>query len=259
MTDDVPIGRRGIRAEIWILLALSLGQSAVYAVVNIIARLTASTPLRSQSATINRSLSERPVLDLTYQLLAIAFALVPVALALYLLYRAGHRPFASIGLDRRRPWRDLAHGVGLAAAIGVPGLALYIAGRALGITVEIQAAALNALWWTVPILVLRAVMNALLEEVIAVGYLAVRLRDLGWSAAWIVLASSVLRGSYHLYQGIGPFIGNVVMGVVFAAYFLWRRGGRVMPLVIAHTVLDVISFVGYQFLPTEWLERLGVS
>jgi len=25
----------------------------------------------------------------------------------------------------------------------------------------------------------------------------------------------VRRGSYHLHQGIGPFIGNVIMGVIF--------------------------------------------
>ena len=53
----------------------------------------------------------------------------------------------------------------------------------------------------------------------------------------------MLRGSYHLYQGFGPFLGNAVMGVVFAEWF--RRRGRVMPLIVAHTILDVVSFVGY--------------
>ena len=53
-----------------------------------------------------------------------------------------------------------------------------------------------------------------------------------------------LRGSYHLYQGFGAFIGNVVMGLVFGEWF--RRRGRVMPLVIAHTLLDIVAFVGYQ-------------
>ncbi|GAA4957356.1 hypothetical protein GCM10023238_25050 [Streptomyces heliomycini] len=44
----------------------------------------------------------------------------------------------------------------------------------------------------------------------------------------------MLRGSYHLYQGIGGFIGNMVMGVVFV--YLYRRWGRVGPLVVAHTL-----------------------
>ena len=41
-----------------------------------------------------------------------------------------------------------------------------------------QAAALNSAWWTIPMLLFAAMQNALLEEVIAVGYLMERLRDL---------------------------------------------------------------------------------
>jgi uncharacterized protein len=80
--------------------------------------------------------------------------------------------------------------------------------------------------------------------VIVVAYLSTRLRGLGWPAWAIVGASAVLRGAYHLYQGFGPFLGNVVIGVVFAEWF--RRRGRVMPLVLAHALLDVVAFVGYQ-------------
>ena len=53
----------------------------------------------------------------------------------------------------------------------------------------------------------------------------------------------MLRGSYHLYQGFGPFVGNAVMGVVFG--LAYQRWGRVMPLVIAHWILDIVSFTGY--------------
>ena len=60
-----------------------------------------------------------------------------------------------------------------------------------------------------------AVQNAILEEVIVVGYLLRRLGQLGWTPGTALVASAVLRGSYHLYQGIGGFIGNMVMGVVF--------------------------------------------
>ncbi|MFP3340872.1 CPBP family intramembrane glutamate endopeptidase, partial [Micrococcus sp. SIMBA_131] len=40
--------------------------------------------------------------------------------------------------------------------------------------------------------------------------------------------------------------GNALMGVVFALVFL--RARRVMPLVIAHTLLDAVGFVGYPLL-----------
>jgi membrane protease YdiL (CAAX protease family) len=248
--------RRRLTAEIWIVLGLSLGKSGVYALVTIVARLTEGTPLAQQSATLNASRSPRPYLDLTYQLLSFGFALVPVALALYLLSANGRSAVRRIGLDGARPGRDLGVGVGLAALIGLPGLALYVAGRAVGITVEVQAAALDAAWWTVPVLVLSALQNALLEEVIVVGYLMERLRELRWRTPAILVTSALLRGSYHLYQGIGPFVGNVVMGLVFAEYY--RRKRRTMPLVVAHTVLDVVAFVGYALIPVTWREALGI-
>lgn len=255
-----PVSHRRIRAEILIVLGLSLGQSAIYALVAIAARLTAETSLGNQSTSINTSQSPRPWLDLTYQLLALGFALVPVALALYFLASSGRHPFRSIGFDFKSPWRDLGYGFTLAAAIGIPGLGLYAAGRALGITVEIQTTTLNALWWTVPVLLLAAVKNAVLEEIIVVGYLSERLEDLQWGRLRIIVVTALLRGSYHLYQGIGPFIGNVVMGIVFSLFYFSRWGRRrVMPLVVAHTILDVVSFVGYYLLPSSWLEAMGVG
>jgi membrane protease YdiL (CAAX protease family) len=98
-------------------------------------------------------------------------------------------------------------------------------------------------WWSVPVLILSAVENAVLEEIVVVGYLITRLRQFDWQLPAVVAASAVLRGSYHLYQGFGAFVGNAVMGVVFALFFLRTR--RVMPLIVAHTILDVVSFVGY--------------
>ncbi|HZN70686.1 MAG TPA: CPBP family intramembrane glutamic endopeptidase, partial [Micromonosporaceae bacterium] len=92
-------------------------------------------------------------------------------------------------------------------------------------------------------LLLSAVQNAVLEEVVVVGYLMTRLRQLAWRSATIVAASALLRGSYHLYQGFGAFLGNAVMGVVFALFFLRTR--RVAALVLAHALLDVVAFVGY--------------
>lgn len=239
------------------MLGLSLGRSGVYALVNIVARLTEGTPLAEQSTTLNASRSARPYLDLVYQLLQIGFALVPVALALYLLSANGRSAVRRIGLDRSRPGRDLGIGVGLAALIGLPGLGLYALGRAIGITVEVQASALTGAWWTVPVLILAALQNALLEEVVVVGYLMERLRELRWRTPAILVASALLRGSYHLYQGIGPFVGNVVMGLVFAEHY--RRRGRVMPLVVAHTVLDVVAFVGYALIPADWLTFLHLT
>ncbi|MDR2347517.1 MAG: CPBP family intramembrane metalloprotease [Bifidobacteriaceae bacterium] len=260
-----PGARRRIRAEILIVLGLSLGASAVYATLALADRLTAAVPLAQQTASLNTSDSPKPWLDLLYQLAGIAFALVPVALALYLL--AGAAPSqgkpalgragvlapgaAKLGLTLTQPLRDLGWAAVLAGGIGLPGIGLYLAGRGLGITAHISTASLGAYWWTVPVLVLAAAKNGLLEEVIAVGYLGRRLADLGWAPPVWIAASAALRGSYHLYQGIGPFLGNAVMGAVFAWFY--HRRGRVMPLVAAHTLIDVVAFVGPSLVNPAWL------
>ena len=147
---------RRIRVEILLVLGLSLGASAVYSIVAILNRLTRETPLSSQTATLNDSLSDRPVFDLVYQLLAVFFDLVPVALAAFLLWRVTRPHLGRLGIDGSRPWRDVLAGLGLAVVIGVPGLALYLAGHAIGITVHVQPNALDTYWWTIPVLLLSA-------------------------------------------------------------------------------------------------------
>jgi membrane protease YdiL (CAAX protease family) len=139
--------------------------------------------------------------------------------------------------------RDAVAGLGLALLIGIPGIALYLAGRAAGITVSVKASALGDYWWSVPILILAALQAGLQEEVIVIGYLFARLRELGWGKWQIILAAAVLRGSYHLYQGYGSFVGNFAMGVLFG--WLYTRYKRVLPLVIAHFIIDAVVFVGY--------------
>ncbi|QDY88840.1 CPBP family intramembrane metalloprotease [Arthrobacter sp. UKPF54-2] len=248
--------RRRLRLEVWIVLGLSLGQSAVYSVVQLLDKMTRA-PLAQGTSTLNRSQSSREYFDLTYQLLDILFALVPVVLVIYFLTE--HRPadpaggtfrggtgasaFRKLGFNFARPGKDLLQGLGLAALIGIPSLGLYAAGRALGITTAIIPSALDSYWWTVPVLILSAIRHGIVEEVIVVGYLLDRLGKFGWGMPLAIFASSMLRGSYHLYQGFGPFIGNAVMGVIFALIYTKTR--RVMPLVIAHALLDIVAFVGF--------------
>ena len=241
---DVSRPSRGrLRAEILIVLGLSLGASAVYSVVSIINSVTLTKPFSSQTATLNGSLSARPVFDLIYQFLAIFFDLVPVALVCFLLWNAARPHLSRLGLDLRRPVRSVLLGLALALVIGIPGIGVYLGSRALGIGVTVDPSPLDTYWWTVPILVLSALRAALQEEVIVIGYLFARLRDLGWRTWPIILVAATLRGSYHLYQGFGAFIGNFAMGLLFG--WLYSRYGKLLPLVIAHFVIDTAIFVGY--------------
>ena len=229
--------------EIAIVLGLSLGASSVYSIVSIINSATREQPIGSQTTALNQSLSPRPTFDLIYQFLSIFFDLVPVALVLFLLWGVARPHLALLGLDFSRAGRDVLSGIALALMIGVPGLALYLGGRALDLTLNVVPAPLDTYWWTVPILILSAVRAALTEEVIVIGYLFDRLRRLGWGVWPIIVGTAVLRGSYHLYQGIPAFVGNLLMGLLFG--WLYSRFGRLLPLVIAHFLIDAAVFVGY--------------
>jgi membrane protease YdiL (CAAX protease family) len=253
-SPSAPVERGLLRWEILCVLALSLGAAAVSATISFLGVLTEPQPLAEQTASLVRPRAdqERPWLDLSWQLFALANALVPVLLVAYLLRRSGDSS-ATIGFDVRRSGFDLGTGALLAALIGLSGLALYVISWQLGLTVTIRPSTLAGNWWDVPVLVLQAAKNGILEEVIVVGYLLHRLGQLGWTPWKAVLASSVLRAFYHLYQGVGMFFGNLVMGLVFGWFYL--RYGRVMPLVVAHTVIDVVAFVGSVYLigRLDWL------
>ena len=123
---------------------------------------------------------------------------------------------------------------------------LYFASRALGLNAAVEPSGLHHSWWRIPMLVVAAFANGFAEEVVVVGYLITRLRQIGFSQRRAVLASAALRGTYHLYQGFGAGLGNLVMGVVFG--YVWSRTGRLWPLVIAHGVIDTVAFVGYAVL-----------
>jgi membrane protease YdiL (CAAX protease family) len=238
------LSRRTLRSEILLVLGVSLGYSAIYAAVDLVGRLTATKALAQQTATLNGSAAPgRPWLDLAFQLVNIGFGVVPALLALHLLRRDHDHPATVLGLYPPRPGFDVGAGAALAALIGLPGLGLYLAAHAAGINATVVPAALPHVWWTVPVLLLSAAENAVLEEVVVVGYLMTRLSQLGWRVPAMVVTSALLRGSYHLYQGFGGFLGNAVMGVVFSLFYLrWKRVG---PLVLAHTILDAVAFVGY--------------
>ncbi len=242
--------------EIIIVLGLSIGMSALYSVVNIAVRLSREQGLSTQTATLNRSASELEWADFLYQTLGIVSSLVPVALVVFLLWNSQKPHLGALGLEGTRFGRDFAAGVGLAALIGIPGLGLYLLGRELDITVTVVPTALTTYWWTIPMLIALALRAGILEEVIAVGYLFARLRALGVSTWGIILIQSVLRASYHLYQGFGAFAGNFVMGLIFG--WIYAKTGRLAPLIIGHTVIDIVAFVGYPLAVSFMPEILGI-
>jgi membrane protease YdiL (CAAX protease family) len=249
--------RRSVTLELVIVFAITLGMSGLRSLLSIIeTQIKANeqqVSLGQFQVSVAAPQSQVGTIDLIRQLLSVAQGLAWGALGLYLLWRAGARLKQHLGLDFARRGRDLAAAIGLAALIGIPGLGLYLAAHALGMSLTVAVSTMTDVWWRAPVSILIAFENGFLEEVLVVGYLLVRLRQLELHPGIAIAISAVLRGSYHLYQGYGGFAGNVVMGVVFAFVFLrWRR---LWPLVLAHGLIDTVAIVGYPLLHghVSWL------
>jgi membrane protease YdiL (CAAX protease family) len=235
--------QRALRFEVAIVLVLTFGLSAVTSVLQLIDAVLRT--LSAQKVPLIPRRSYFDLVDLGLNLAAVIQLLAWGTLGLYLLWHSGIRP-RDIGLSRPR-WRaDVLGGFALAAVIGIPGLGLYILSRIVGVSASVVPTTLTDTWWRIPVLILFAFANGWAEEVIVVGYLMTRLGELGVSSGRTLFYSSVLRGTYHLYQGFGAGLGNFAMGIVFG--IAWRRYGRLWPLIIAHGLIDTVAFVGYALL-----------
>lgn len=231
MSDSVMSPRR-IKAEILIVLAITFGMSGLRSILRLIDDLLAPVALNDQQVALNASMANSAWLDLALQLCSAGVLFSWGALAIYLL-------------GERFRWikpKDLAWGAGLAALIGIPGLIFYASAVHLGLSKQVVPTTLET-WWEIPVLLIWSAANAFGEEIVVVMWFFTRLRQLKWSVPAVIVASSVLRGSYHLYQGVSAGFGNIIMGVVFA--YFYHRTGKIWPLVIAHFLIDAVAFVGY--------------
>lgn len=243
------VDKRRVRMEILLVLALTFGISGIRSILRLTDALVDPIPLNEQQVALNTTQSYHLWLDLALQLCSAGALVAYGGLALFLLVGDGIRA-ASLRFG------DLGWGVGLAALIGLPGLVFYASAVHLGLSREVIPTTLEHPVTEIPVLLVWSAANAFGEEVVVVMYLLTRLRHLGWGLPAALAASSLLRGSYHLYQGVSAGFGNIIMGVVYG-WFYWRTG-RVWPLVIAHFLIDAVAFVGYSALGGN-LSVLGIS
>ncbi len=235
--------RRGIIVELVIVGVLTFAFSALSAALALLEAQLAGG-IGETTVALNPSRSDLGLIDAVRQIMGGLRLFAIAALGIYLLWRSGIG-LSRVGLGRWTPRRDIPSGLVLAAVIGLPGLGLVAVARALGLNASLVPSQAGT-WWEWPVLVLIAIGNAAAEEIVVVAYFITRLRQLGVSDNASLAASAILRGGYHLYQGFGGGLGNLVMGVVYGRFF--QVTGRIWPLVIAHAVIDVVAFVGYGLL-----------
>ncbi len=88
-------------------------------------------------------------------------------------------------------------------------------------------------WWLV------CITAGICEEVVYRGFLLRYFHTLPFhlSLAWAMVASSVIFGIGHLYQGVAGGVQTAIVGFVFAAMFV-MTGSLVVPIVV-HAVMDL--------------------
>lgn len=238
-----PRERRAIVVELLIVGILTFGFSAVYAVLSLLENAL-TTGIGDATVALNPVASSVVAIDVVRQVMSAVRLLAIGGLGAYLLWRSG------VGLRRiglGRPSRaDLPPSLLLAAIIGLPGLALVAVSQAMGWNSDLIAAPSDGLWWRIPVLALKSFGNGFAEEVVVVGYFMTRLRQLGLGSGATLWSSALLRGGYHLYQGVGAGLGNLVMGLVYGRWY--QATNRLWPLVFAHALIDTVAFVGYAVL-----------
>lgn len=86
-------------------------------------------------------------------------------------------------------------------------------------------------------MILLSTVNPVFEEVLVVGYVmsVIQRRHSMWLAINI---STLIRLSYHLYQGPVAIISIVPMGLLFG--YCYARTGRLWPLILAHAMMNFI-------------------
>jgi membrane protease YdiL (CAAX protease family) len=89
---------------------------------------------------------------------------------------------------------------------------------------------------------LLSVVNPVFEEVFVCGYvIPVLSRRFGPTTA--VNVSALIRGTYHLYQGIAMAPLHVSYGLSQAYVFV--RFGKLWPLIVSHALLDFVALLNF--------------
>lgn len=172
--------------------------------------------------------------------------LTALALLLYVLSRQG-RTFTDLGVSFR--WRDLFSAAILVACGYIGYLAVYYAayyayhlvtGRVFSGSVGyVEHLRVKLTWWYGCYLAL----NPCFEELIVRAYTISEVQALTQSTAVAVMASVALQSAYHLHYGWFGVVSLMPQFVIYSWYY--ARSGRIVPVIIAHLVFDVLGAVVY--------------
>jgi membrane protease YdiL (CAAX protease family) len=172
-------------------------------------------------------------------------------LAAYVLWGVWKRgvPLTEVTGAKWKSFLDFARDVGIAISfwflalmvLGASAVALHFRGskESIGFLAP-RGFTQIALWIVV------CVTAGFCEETIFRGYLQKQFIAWSGNAAAGVIASAVVFGACHVYQGVKPAIVIMVYGLMFGILAQWRKSLR--PGMMTHALHDTVSGIAARFL-----------
>lgn len=182
--------------------------------------------------------------------------LVLVVAIFWVVCKTRGSTWSDFGLARPKSWgRTILMGLGVTVGIIVSFSPLISLIQLVFPVAQQELSRFEFLRGNLPNLILNVVAMwftaGFFEELLWRGYLMNRLVDLqgkNTKFAWVIalVGSAIIFGLGHTYQGLGGVIRIIAVGLLFGAAFLAVRR-NLWPLIIAHALLDTISFVQHYF------------
>lgn len=175
-----------------------------------------------------------------YHIMIVAVNLPRALLVLYLMAVGDGLPLFGVGRYARV---DLARGfftaLGAFALILAPGFFF----SALGIENPLFAQARSgprAGLWLIPLVLASSMTTGYCEELFFRSYLMRRFGQAGLPVLWAGIASSLVFGGGHGYQGVVGLVSGTLLGLFFA--WRWNDSRNIHEIAIGHGLFDAAIF-----------------
>jgi uncharacterized protein len=167
----------------------------------------------------------------------IVYELVAAAILLTFL-RVRNWTLQSLGVSPSL--QETLVGVGLAAAAYLAYVVVFLISAVLSphVAQVVANQTLVAPGLNVALVIVTSIVNPAFEELFVCGYVVTALRERRgfWTA---VNVSITIRLLYHLYQGPIGVLSIIPVGFIFAYWY--ARTARLWPLIVAHTIFDLLG------------------
>jgi uncharacterized protein len=175
-----------------------------------------------------------------YHLAVLASNLPKALFLLYLMASSdGLRPFGILGIRPIDAARGLLCSLGAIALVLAPAYLFSLLGIENPLFSQARLGP-RAGAGLLPLVLASSLATGYSEELFFRAFLMRRLGQGGLPPLWAAVATSLIFGAGHSYQGLVGLVSGSLIGLYFA--WRWVRGGDIHEIAIGHGLFDVAAF-----------------